>query len=227
MPIQESTGGSNRKGFDVSFPAYYPSDVPSAPRPRVIGDKSLDWRDPHGRRWIVRTTWAEVEGRAEVIGIELRSHLGTRWGERGTSSYVVDVPAEGATPLTASIWRALNVGDIIQKQRKGQTRNLERVVGLPSDRAEKWGEDLVAFRAPASKRGGRPPLEPQHFVEVAGIYLETWRKGDSPTKAVANHFGVAQSTAAKWVMRAREMDLLGQTTPGKAGGGSPKRRRRK
>ncbi len=54
-------------------------------------------------------------------------------------------------------------------------------------------------------------LTNEHFRQVAAIYSSAVK---APTKAVAEAFNVSHSTAAKWVAKARELGLLGQTTPG-------------
>ncbi len=51
------------------------------------------------------------------------------------------------------------------------------------------------------------------LVRVAEVYRS--HIDDRPTQAVARHFGVQHRTAAKYVQRAREAELLPPTTPGK------------
>jgi len=48
----------------------------------------------------------------------------------------------------------------------------------------------------------------EHYEEVAAVYRAAFAAGKHPTKAVADHFGVSKSTAAKKVSRARELGLL-------------------
>ena len=48
---------------------------------------------------------------------------------------------------------------------------------------------------------------------------QSYQSGKHPTQAVAEHFGIGMSNAAKWVHRARhEFYLLGPTKKGMAGG---------
>jgi hypothetical protein len=65
----------------------------------------------------------------------------------------------------------------------------------------------------ASAKGGTDDL-----AAVAATYRIAHACGVSPTRAVADHYRIPQSTAAKRVMRARELGLLEPTTRGKAGG---------
>ena len=52
---------------------------------------------------------------------------------------------------------------------------------------------------------------------VADVYRAA--VGDRPTTAVAEHFGVSHSTAARYVSAARTHKLLGRTRPGQKGTG--------
>lgn len=65
---------------------------------------------------------------------------------------------------------------------------------------------LAAIKQDRRPTGRPPKVAPQHWREVAQVYLENNKGADSvPTKAVAEHFQVTPSTAAKWVSRARRM----------------------
>ena len=82
----------------------------------------------------------------------------------------------------------------------------------------------LAGSPPPKAKPGRPALYgPAHFVEVAAVYTGAHVEGKHPTKAVADHFHVARSTAAKWVARCRspKLGLLGDTVKRKAGGIMP------
>lgn len=65
----------------------------------------------------------------------------------------------------------------------------------------------------AARSGSRP------LKEAARVYLDAYSQGRSPTKAVADHFGVKPNTAAKWIVECRKLGLLGPTKQGRAGGG--------
>ncbi|MFJ7525195.1 hypothetical protein ACIQ1S_09730 [Streptomyces griseus] len=71
------------------------------------------------------------------------------------------------------------------------------------------GEEPVA---PAV--GKRYRLTSEHLAQVAAIYREALKEGSGPTRAVANHFDIPHSTAAKWVGRARSQGHLRPTIKG-------------
>lgn len=108
-------------------------------------------------------------------------------------------------PLTTSTLRSLNLASMIDEHRPRFRRRKVSVRRTPV--------------ADESTRRGRPPFYGvDHFVKVAQIYAEAWSKGKNPTQAVAEWAVVSQSTAAKWVYRARQYGLLGPTPRGRAGG---------
>lgn len=63
-------------------------------------------------------------------------------------------------------------------------------------------------KAPAAARRKRYRITPDHLKEVTRIYSEAAERGEPPTRAVADTFDVAHSTAAKWVGAARREGLL-------------------
>ncbi|MET9413266.1 hypothetical protein ABZY03_03540 [Streptomyces klenkii] len=69
----------------------------------------------------------------------------------------------------------------------------------------------------AQKPGGRRSLTSDHLAAVAEVYSTAHEQGRPPTMAVAEHFEVSHSTAAKWVGTARKQGLLGQVRKGSRG----------
>lgn len=67
------------------------------------------------------------------------------------------------------------------------------------------GIDAVA---PASERRPRTRITDDHLIDVANVYDAADAAGQGPTRAVADHFDVPHSTAAKWVGRARQRRFL-------------------
>ncbi|MFR9796580.1 hypothetical protein ACL02U_11850 [Streptomyces sp. MS06] len=59
-----------------------------------------------------------------------------------------------------------------------------------------------------ARAGKRYRITDAHLDEVASAYTKARKNGQGPTRAVADHFNVAHSTAAKWVGRARTAGLL-------------------
>lgn len=60
------------------------------------------------------------------------------------------------------------------------------------------------------RQGKRYKITDQHLDEVVRIYTEAAEQGIAPTREVAEVFGVAHSTAAKWVGTARSRGKLEQ-----------------
>ncbi|WP_157879717.1 hypothetical protein [Streptomyces yangpuensis] len=65
--------------------------------------------------------------------------------------------------------------------------------------------------------GQRRSLTPDHLTNVAEVYREAHKQGRPPTVAVAEHFGVSHSAAAKWVGAARKQGQLGPVAKGSRG----------
>jgi transposase len=79
---------------------------------------------------------------------------------------------------------------------------------------------LLDGQQPAGEEDGlasksrRRRLTTKHLEAVAAIYREARESGLGPTRAVANHFDVPHSTAAKWVGHARSNGLIPATVKG-------------
>jgi hypothetical protein len=76
---------------------------------------------------------------------------------------------------------------------------------------------VKAFDAAAPRR--RRTLTPEFLERVAEVYRDALAEGKPPTAAVGDAFGVEHSTASKYVRRARDVDLLGESRQGLAGEG--------
>jgi len=75
----------------------------------------------------------------------------------------------------------------------------------------------AAFEGAAPRR--RRTLTPQLLEKVAEVYRGALADGTPPTVAVAAAFEVEHSTASKYVRRARDAQLLGESRQGLAGEG--------
>lgn len=72
--------------------------------------------------------------------------------------------------------------------------------------------EALAIGNPAS----RWALTEDHLAEVARVYREAVASRErTPVNAVATHFGRPRPTAARWVQKARQAGLLGETTQGR------------
>jgi len=98
-------------------------------------------------------------------------------------------------------------------------------VRMTADEAEELGCKLIAAarydrelndEEHTPSVGKRYRLTRAHLEDVAAVYREALENGAGPTRAVANHFDVSHSTAAKWVGKARRHGALRSTTKGVA-----------
>jgi hypothetical protein len=173
-----------------------------------------------GTRVVLR--YAEVDGRAECVGLEV--------GADFEASDARDPP-----PLTSSALRRIKLAELIEegaRRYRDQLRELAELPGFLNSEPDPEGERLArrtrtsARRrlpaATATTRRGRTgrPIErgPEHLAQVAKVYAHAYRAGQRPTEAVRQEWQVSKTTAAKWVARAREAGLLGPTTQRRAGG---------
>jgi hypothetical protein len=77
-----------------------------------------------------------------------------------------------------------------------------------------------AFEGAAPRR--RRTLTPEFLEKVAEVYRTALAEGTPPTVAVGAAFGVEHSTASKYVRKARDAQLLGESRQGLAGDGRAK-----
>jgi hypothetical protein len=152
-----------------------------------------------GRR--IELRFAEVQGRLVCIGLEI--------GPARDAENFRNVEDDDLKPLTATEIR-LPLKHLIDftLERAGMSWTPTPGVPLYDELSQKLA--MLDTAKAEKKRAGRPLLYgPEHFAEVAAVYRKHEADGGrAPTKAVKDHFGVTKSTAAKWVARAREMDLL-------------------
>jgi hypothetical protein len=153
-----------------------------------------------GRRVEVR--FADVEGRLVCIGLEIGPQLAE--GESFVDAVDEDLrplqSAEIRVPLRELVDLAIEMGALTFPVPPGAN-----LYELGQEMHSLWTRSI------AEKKPGRPPLYGRdHFEKVARIYLEHQASGGrAPTKAVADQMaGGSKSTAAKWVARARELELI-------------------
>lgn len=185
------------------------------PKTKTVEQTSFRWPDRRRGPWAIQLTWGQVEGRVECVGFHVGS-VGRR------------------QPVTSTVLRSIPLASLIEEKRAARSKWLRDNV-TTEQKARQRREFAETVRSlgikyrevPAKRRGGRPRIEPEKLAEVAEVYDDAFQRGDSaPTRAVANHFDMPYSTASKWVMRAREMDLLARTEKRQARG-RPARSRRK
>lgn len=155
------------------------------------------WTDSNGMRWRYALTWEPVDGRIECTRLELAALDGQ--------------------PVTSSALRAFPIGAFLARGRRKQ-RDLALWVAdaVPGRRAEALAQ-ATAWSAARDGQPGPKGYAPKHYVKVAEVYRREALVGGRPRLAVAEHFTVTPSAAAKWIAKARAMGLLPPGRKGKAG----------
>jgi hypothetical protein len=174
------------------------------------GDSTQDallWPDDQRGPWLIVVTWAGIAGRLEPVGLEIR---GYREGDWPTV-----LPARDQDPaiLTTTTVRELPFATIVaelRRQRAAQHADfIDFLAAQPENQAQADQESLRRLRSAGTRRHAE-------VAEVAEVYRQAWEvNGLPPTRAVAAHFGISQSAAAKRVSRARQAGYLPLTTRGK------------
>lgn len=178
----------------------------------------------------VRVTVAMIDGRPEVIGVEMWSvHPATvdktftgmtpRAAEKKWGPVDPDKPAAGIRTIDLRLPLATIAEDVAKRAR----RSASLVASKRSD-ADHWAAKprvqseaeriIAATGAEPAKPRGRRPLPRSHYEEVAKVYSDAI--GD-PTQAVKEHWHVSKSQAAKWIYRCRRepLNLLPPTSRGR------------
>lgn len=189
--------------------------------------------DPARGPWAVTPTLARFDdGRIECVGLTIEWMPMAPSRETGHWADDPDTPTpwppgEGPEPepLTAVMLRQIPLGRIVNQARKelpamiAITDSMNRVVaedlGEPPQRVRVGTVDIVNRR--------RRRRDDEHFRLVAEIYRRARASGvkeerKAPTRAVADEFVVAKSTAAGWVHEARKRGFLPPTRRGRARG---------
>lgn len=106
------------------------------------------------------------------------------------------------SPITAELIRSIPLASLLQVYLRSQKPKGKPAI-TPSPKQV------------GSKQG--TPLGEDLLKSVAAIYRQAINTGQSPTQAIAQQFGISESTAAKRIQKAREHHFLGKATPGKPG----------
>jgi hypothetical protein len=206
-------------------------DDPTAPFPG-----SVLWPDPSEGPWLVTVDWRIQFGVPTPVGLSIRSYTSGKPSEAG-------LPLPGPLDpiafdrLEGRTLKALPFASIVRDTMDAaKSRAAREITRLDRAReASSAAGDHLAAGAIRYKRGSadqviKAELTPHgrdlgdaHYAEVARIYRLAAGTG-APTRAVAEHFTIDKSTAAKQVARARARGFLPPTTRGRVGrgdGGSP------
>ena len=185
------------------------------------------WPDPDEGPWRVSLYWGRVAGRIVCVGMELTSV------PNPDPSLILEVYAPDAgepehwgvsgwpkvpTPLTTSVLRKLNLSSLVDASLEGLSQYHQWWATIQEDRRREIAKRAAELEQAGKAKPRQTRLTPAYFGEVAMVYEEAYRAGINPTQAVASRFDKSKSTAAKYVMKARELRFLGPTEQGKAGG---------
>jgi hypothetical protein len=162
-----------------------------------------------GDRWVPRVLLAEVSSLPLGVKPTLRLRLEVV-GDRPQCREVCYSSAQDGREIRQGDIDTLRIADWIEylfafaSHRDVSELALDRLAAIPESMK------VVA----AARRGNGPRKVDRAFLEqVAGVYGRNLH--DRPTQAVSDAFGIAHSTAAEYVRRARAAGLLPPTTPGK------------
>lgn len=183
--------------------------------------------DPKRGPWAVSPQFVVLDnGTIRCAGISVSWCPMMRAGEAGNQAADLPedqyVPVEWGDPdgvpdpeeLTATILRTIPFASITGAMRARLPGLAAIAQGLDEWAAERSGTsapDRPSVSDHTLRR--RKRLDDAHYQEVAKVYREAKSR---PRAAVADHFYVAQSTAARWVSECRERGLLPKTSRGRA-----------
>ncbi|MDN5917094.1 MAG: hypothetical protein L0I76_18660 [Pseudonocardia sp.] len=130
---------------------------------------------------------------------------------------VLGAPTDELREVTSRSLRGVPISELIGavtalRDDPGFAAFYRVALGLADDAAE----------LPRSRPGARG-YDREHFEMVAATYRAALGTApNAPTRETAGRLHVSEATARRWVQRARDMDLLGQSHPGKAGEQQPR-----
>lgn len=160
------------------------------------------WPDAARGPWAVVTHWTAIDGRAECVGIEVRSFRHD--GETDNPWRQLPLQYETTGTVTTSLVRGIPIAQVISDTRRAEAAGFQ--FDVPEQRDEAWAAERRVWQGLS------------RYEEAARIYSEAYKAGRSPTRAVARYFQISYAAAAKLVVRARQHGLLPPTTPGRASG---------
>lgn len=157
------------------------------------------WIDDDGRPWLVMARFAFVDGRPEVVGMEVRSVREETGAER---TLFPDFPSveetrhgASAAKITTHLWR--DVERLVTAMRRDQ----ERVAADPHGTGQADGRVERLWRSPREQAR-------EQLKQVADVYRRAEEEGDNTGEAVATAFVISVSAARKRIQRARAAGLL-------------------
>lgn len=160
--------------------------------------------------WSITTWWAPVDGRLEVVGVDLRSFV--------TDDDGAGPLEHGYQPVTKRLLVGLPWQRLVDDGRRSLRWGAKYRAGKAKSKAQQRRElEVVRAAAAAAKpkgRGGRPPMySDEHYATVAQLYREALTEPVQAVKAALDPDpdtgpGTGRARAASWVRQARRRGLL-------------------
>ena len=192
-----------------------------------IGMHGTPWPDPIKGPWMIRFHWGEVDGRAECVGIDVRSFRSKE--SAPVQPRPVD-PSGNFGAVTHTLLRTLRADGLIQSNCEAFADVTEWASKQASTGAKARRQAMRALETFGEpRRRGRPPkYPPEHYARVAEVYDEAYARNRTPRRAVAHAFDVPETTAGHWIANARRLGFLGENPGrGRAGATIPQARKGK
>lgn len=145
-------------------------------------------------------TWTDRANREWNITLEWSQEQGAP-RPVGMTVSLATLPAS----MTSALLRELPIGELAQIDLNNNSARQPRAV-----RATKAQPKTVG-----PQRG--TPLDRATLETVARLYREALQNGKPPAETIANALSISPSTAAKRIMAARKMNILGPAAPGRKG----------
>jgi hypothetical protein len=188
-------------------------------------EASVRWPDETGP-WLIATHWAQVEGRAMIVGLDVRSF----YDKELKDGSLVRVPVGGQwAEVTQRVLRGIHISQIRDLTRAHLRRDAESALFSPApqfvaDHAQWAYERLARLTAKGEPRKRRPPAGDDLLRRVAALYEHAVENGDTkPAKYVEDQLRDAgeQRLSTKggrvlvrqWIRRARERGYLTIPSP--------------
>lgn len=174
------------------------------------------WPDGNTGPLVLRLTFALVDERPQVVGVEL-------WAAPPTTDPLLLQPkARGA--VHSEDLRAIPLRRLLADWQAGVARTAVFAEHNPGARRlghefRRQAIEMARVVGTSKRKGGADIHPPEHWRAVADVYLR------SGTKGVATTWGVSPGTAGRWVWVARnEKGLLDRTSPGRTSGRATRER---
>ncbi|MER7962819.1 hypothetical protein [Streptomyces ardesiacus] len=128
-----------------------------------------------------------------------------------TSLAIAPRDPEAPTPITKDTVRRTPVGSVLARVKTALLAEWEEQRARAEGKDAPEGSGLVARVGTDAithtvKRGRSWPAE--HFMQVAWFYVIAELTDEAPRKMIAQHWGVSEATASRWLDKARKLDYL-------------------